>query len=63
MYVLSLVVWAALGTAPVVDATKFFKTFEECETTRIKYNDMYESELQKNAIAGYESSCKFTKQK
>lgn len=57
MYILSLVVWAVVGTAPIVDTTKTFKTFEECEEYRIHHNTMYELELQKGSIQGYETGC------
>lgn len=57
MYILSLVVWAVVGTAPVVDITKTLKTFEECEAKRIEYNTIYELELHNQSIQGYESGC------
>jgi hypothetical protein len=63
MYVLTLVVWSALGTVPAVDATKTFKTFEECEQERVKYNETYETDIQNNSIAGYDTSCKGSSKK
>jgi hypothetical protein len=58
MYTLTIVVWAALGTAPAVDKTFTYPTFESCETQRLKLNTAYELELQNGNIAGYETGCK-----
>ena len=63
MYTLSLVVWAVLGSAPVVDTTKNYTTFEQCEADRIKYNKIYESDLALHEIVGYETTCKGTSRK
>lgn len=58
MYTLTLVVWAALGTAPAVDKTFDYPSFKSCEEQRLKLNEAYEIELQKGNIAGYETGCK-----
>lgn len=57
MYVLSLIVWSALGVAPAVDTSFKFKTFTECEERRLKYNETYEQDMKASNIVGYETSC------
>lgn len=58
MYILTLVVWTALGTAPAVDLITTFPTFESCEAKRQHYNEIYQADLDAHEIAGYETGCK-----
>lgn len=57
MYILTIVVWATIGIAPVIDKTIEFPKFESCEEQRIKYNTLYEAELSVGSIEGYQTSC------
>lgn len=57
MYTLTIMVWLTMNQPPVVK-TETYKSFNECEKTRIAYNIGYEYSLNQGSIAGYTTSCK-----